>query len=71
MLSTILVLLGIVITIIGAYSIIGLGIHISNRRLFRSKTITDIVLPGLILLFVLFTIFLWAVIYHIHIAFGL
>ena len=71
MLSIILVFLGIAITVIGAYSVLGLGIRITDGRLFRSKTVTDIVLPGLILLFILFTILLWAVIYRIHIAFGL
>ena len=70
MLSVILILLGIAITVIGAYSIIGLGIHISNRHLFRSKVMTDIILPGSILLFVLFDIFLWAIWYHIHCMLG-
>ena len=71
MLSIILILLGIAITVIGAYSIIGLGIRITNTRLFRSKVMTDITLPGLIWLFVMLDVLLWAAIYHIHVMFGL
>jgi len=70
MLNIILVCLGIIITIISAYSVLGIGIRITNRRLFRTKTMTDVIMLGLVLLFTLFDIFIWAVIYRIHIVFG-
>jgi hypothetical protein len=70
MLNIILLIIGAIITVVGAYSIIGIGIHIANRHLFRSKTMRDVVLPGLILLFTLFDVFLWFIIYHICHMFG-
>ena len=70
MFNMILIGIGVLVTIAGAYFTIGLGIRIVNKHLFISKTMADIILLGLILLFMIADIFLWSIIYRIYCASG-